>query len=318
MAETPEGEPVSQPTSKNSARREAARRKAQEIQQQEQRRRRRRRLLTQLSIVLGLLIVAALVVGLVNVLSRPSGKAPANMASGGILLGKGLKAERTSAPAVNADPVFKENGTEERPLVQVYLDYMCPFCGQFEQQNTDFLRTQVADGSAQLQIHPVAALDAASTTNYSTRAANAAAAVATYAPDSFFDFNTLMFTNQPEEQSAGLTDARIGDLAEQAVKKTGGSAAAVKNIRAAIKSQRFKGWVAEQTTWAQNHKVPGSNKSKPPLQIGTPVVYVNGKYWTNDFSGSKALSFTTFFTKVASGDSSAAAVSPSPSASPSS
>ena len=147
MAETPsDGAGDGTARSPKSARREAARQKAQRIQQDEQRRVRRRRLITQLSIVLGIVVVAVLVVGLVQVLSRPSGSAPQNMASGGILLGKGLKAERTSAPAVDADPTFGTVGTKKSPKVQVYLDYMCPYCGQFARQNSGFLRTQVASG----------------------------------------------------------------------------------------------------------------------------------------------------------------------------
>lgn len=314
MAETPsDGAGDGTAQSPKSARREAARQKAQRIQQEEQRRVRRRRLITQLSIVLGIVVVAVLVIGLVQVLSRPSGSAPQNMASGGILLGKGLKAERTAASAVDADPTFGAVGTKKSPKVQVYLDYMCPYCGQFERQNSGFLRTQVESGKTQLEIHPVAFLDSMSTTNYSTRAANAAAAVATYAPNSFFDFNTLMFANQPDEQSTGFSDTKIGDIAAKAIRQSKGPTSAIAKIRAAIKSQKFKGWVTAQTSWAQKHKVPNTNKSKAPLQIGTPVVFVNGKYWTNNFTD--ADSFSTFFAKTVSGSETDAAVSASPSAS---
>ena len=62
----------------------------------------------------------------------------------------------------------------------------------------------------------MAFLDRASTTNYSSRALDAAAAVVDTAPGSFQAFHDLLYANQPEEGSAGLTDAQLLDYAVQA------------------------------------------------------------------------------------------------------
>src|SRR5665648_586330 len=63
-------------------------------------------------------------------------------------------------------------------VVSVYVDYMCPYCGQFEQVNGPILDQLRGEGTIVVEYHPVSILDEASLgTAYSTRAAAAAARV---------------------------------------------------------------------------------------------------------------------------------------------
>src|ERR1700720_1623875 len=55
--------------------------------------------------------------------------------------------------------------------VDTYIDFLCPFCRQFELSSGEALATMVADGLISLAYHPMNFLDAASTTRYSSRAA---------------------------------------------------------------------------------------------------------------------------------------------------
>ena len=48
--------------------------------------------------------------------------------------------------------------------VEVYSDYMCPNCGQFEQLNSDTLDGMVQDGTIVYEYHLVSILDRAVTT----------------------------------------------------------------------------------------------------------------------------------------------------------
>jgi protein-disulfide isomerase len=97
--------------------------------------------------------------------------------------------------------------------LEVYLDYMCPFCGRFDRANADELSRLVADSTVRLELYPLSFLDEASNgTRYSTRTANAAATVADRAPDKLLAFNQALFAEQPPEGSKGLTDERIADL----------------------------------------------------------------------------------------------------------
>src|SRR5665647_2050584 len=79
-------------------------------------------------------------------------------------------------------------------VVSVYVDYMCPYCGQFEAVNGPTLDQLRGDGTIIVEYHPVSILDEASLgTAYSTRAAAAAALVADQAPEAFVAFNTALF-----------------------------------------------------------------------------------------------------------------------------
>lgn len=75
----------------------------------------------------------------------------------------------------------------------------------------------VDDGTVLLRIHPMNFLDDASLgTKYSTRAANAFVTVWKAEPDKALAFNKLLFANQPKENTTGLTDAQIAQIASQA------------------------------------------------------------------------------------------------------
>src|SRR5665647_1489277 len=90
-------------------------------------------------------------------------------------------------------------------VVSVYADYMCPYCGQFEQVNGPTLDQLRGDGTIVVEYHPVSILDGASLgTAYSTRAAAAVALVADQAPEAFIAFNTALFATQPAENTCLL------------------------------------------------------------------------------------------------------------------
>lgn len=104
-----------------------------------------------------------------------------------------------------------------KPVLEVHLDFMCPYCGQFEEINGDDLATMVANEEATVHIVPRRFLDTASTTgDYSSRAANAMVCVWEDDPANVIPFQQLMFANQPAEGSAGLTDEQILGYAQEA------------------------------------------------------------------------------------------------------
>jgi protein-disulfide isomerase len=122
----------------------------------------------------------------------------------------------------------------------MYEDFQCPVCKEFEAADGAALKSWQQAGIVQLVYHPVSFLDRASTTNYSTRALEAAASVQNSSPGSFQAFHDLLYANQPPEGSAGLTDAKLADLAAQA----GADRATVASD---LNSQRFKGWTVQAT-----------------------------------------------------------------------
>ena len=94
--------------------------------------------------------------------------------------------------------------------VDVFIDFLCPFCRQFELSAGEALAAMVAAGQISLVYHPMDFLDAASTTRYSTRAAAAAGCAAD--GGRFAGYAHALFVDQPPEGGAGLTDARLIEI----------------------------------------------------------------------------------------------------------
>lgn len=278
--------------SKNQ-RRDAAREKARELREAQKKKEKRSRLLLQGGIVLGVLVVIAIVALVISSSVKPAGPGPANMASDGIVIGKDLVAARTAALAADAEPIPSAGlGQDGVVDIRVYLDYLCPICGVFEAANGDQIRTWVESGIATVELHPVAILDNASLgTKYSTRAANAAACVANYAPDNFFDYNALLFINQPDEQTEGLSDDQLKTLLSTA------GVASAPAVETCIDDKRFSSWVSAATKRAVAVDASGNllivPVTKPATtQFGTPTILVNGVRYTGGVDDAAA--FATF------------------------
>ncbi len=118
---------------------------------------------------------------------------------------------------VNAAYAVTVGDAKAPVIVDIYQDYMCPFCGDFDRANASDLASLAAAGSVQLRLHPMNFLDEASKgTKYSTRAANALVTVFKAEPDKALAFNTALYAAQPAENTPGLTDAQIAQQAKAA------------------------------------------------------------------------------------------------------
>jgi protein-disulfide isomerase len=94
--------------------------------------------------------------------------------------------------------------------VDAFIDFLCPFCRRFELSSGEPLARMAADGQISLVYHPMNFLDAASTTNYSTRAASASGCAADQGR--FVEFARALFVDQPPEGGAGLSNAELADI----------------------------------------------------------------------------------------------------------
>lgn len=299
------------PRPSKNERRDVAREKAREQRLRQQRREKRNRVLLQASIGVVILAIVAIVAVIIVNSVRPPGPGPRNMANGGITIsGAKLTAERTGAPAADATPTPQATVGGGKVLIQAYEDFGCPACQQFEQTYGPQVQQLVTSGAAVVQYHPVAILDNRFTDGtYSTRAANAAAAVANWSPNSFAAFHALLYKTgvQPEEGGAGLTDDRLVELVKQ-VKPSN-----VAQIEQAIRDQRFKSWITDRTDEfvaktgsLADVKIPAKNRGS------TPTIVVNGQYWDG------TTNFGSFVTSVGGAISATPSASPTPSATASS
>lgn len=149
------------------------------------------------------------------------------------------------------------------PVLEIHLDFMCPYCGQFEEINGEDLQTIVENEEATVHLVPRRFLDTASTTgDYSTRAANALVCVYEDDPANTLEFQQLMFANQPAEGSAGLTHEEIWSYAEQA-----GASAEVKSC---MSEGTYNQWV-RQVSDPYGEENGG----------GTPYIEINGEQFQN-------------------------------------
>src|ERR1700722_10010638 len=91
--------------------------------------------------------------------------------------------------------------------VDAFIDFLCPFCRGFELSAGPALSGLVSGGQVSLAYHPMNFLDAASTTNYSTRAAAASGCAADRGR--FAEYAHALFVEQPPEGGPGRTDAEL-------------------------------------------------------------------------------------------------------------
>ncbi|HEY3437343.1 MAG TPA: thioredoxin domain-containing protein [Actinotalea sp.] len=239
------------PRPSKANRREDARAQALRLKEEQQRAARRQRTFAVAGLVAGvaiLAVVVALILGQANSTSLDKTAAPASAtASGGILVGKDGIAGKSDGAKAGA------------VTVALYSDFMCPICKSFEQINGATLDQLRESGDIVMEYHPVSILDrAAMGTQYSTRAANAAATVADQAPDKFLPFMTSLFADQPAENTVGLSDDQI---AQHAV-----DAGVPQAVADTFTKGTFTSWVGAATEQA----------SKDLGQLGTPTILLNG------------------------------------------
>ena len=165
-----------------------------------------------------------------------------------------------------------------KTTVDTYIDPMCPYCGQFERANGRALAGKVNDGTITLRVHPLNFLDPNSQgTNYSSRAGSALTCVAASDPKATLTYLSALYANQPEEQSSGLTDAKLVSLAH---------GVGATSVDSCIKSHKYAGWLTRNTENALNGPIPGADIKSIK---GTPTVLVNGHSYSGDITDTKAL-----------------------------
>ena len=180
------------------------------------------------------------------------------------LIGWGVAAgqEKEKTAALTVPSVAVDDGTAfavgTGPVkIDIYEDFICPACGNFEKTAGATIDQLVAAKKVTVQYHPIAILDRASSTEYSTRAAAASAAAAQ--GGKFAEYHKALFANQPAEGSAGLDDAELIELGRSV----------------GLTDQAFADAVNNGTYEAWATKVTDTSASRGVNQ--TPTVLVGGK-----------------------------------------
>ncbi|MCT9868396.1 DsbA family protein [Paenarthrobacter aurescens] len=272
--------PANEPRLSKAERTAQAREKAREIREAQLKKEKRNKLLVGWGIVVAVVVIIAVVAFVIvgnmqnNAPIADQGPTPANgNVHGGVTLlanSEVVKSEPAtvnvadvpSPPATKPATVTVPGGEAEagKPVkVIAYIDFICPVCKQFETAYGESLTNLRNEGKISLEYRPLGFLDRQSTTNYSSRAANAAACVVNSSPEKYADFFNLLFERQPAEGGAGISDNDLKAMATEI-----GAA----NIDSCVDSKQFRPWVKVATQEAAAIGI-----------TGTPTVFIDGKQW---------------------------------------
>jgi protein-disulfide isomerase len=147
-----------------------------------------------------------------------------------------------------------------KPVLELWEDFQCPACGDFEAMFGPTVDEIIASGDAQVIFRSTSFLDANFPGDHSKRAAAAfGCAVDAGKGD---EFKTLVYANQPATEGDGWTDQQLLAFGEQA------------GITGDTKAT-FDKCVTDRTyvTWAVN----GTEAMKAAGVPGTPGIYLNGE-----------------------------------------
>ncbi|QOT18153.1 MULTISPECIES: DsbA family protein [Paenarthrobacter] len=272
--------PANEPRLSKAERTAQAREQARKIREEQLKKEKRNKLLIGWGIVVAvvaILVIIALVVVQNIQNSAPiadSGPTPANgNVHGGVTLLANNEVVKSEPATVNvADvpaPLTTKPATVAAPgaeaeagkpvKVVAYIDFICPVCKRFETTYGESLTNLRNEGKISLEYRPLGFLDQQSTTNYSSRAANAAACVVNTSPEKYADFFNLLFERQPSEGGAGISDKDLKAMATEV-----GAA----SIDSCVDNKEFRPYVKVATQEAAAIGI-----------TGTPTVFVDGKQW---------------------------------------
>jgi protein-disulfide isomerase/uncharacterized membrane protein YphA (DoxX/SURF4 family) len=167
-------------------------------------------------------------------------------------------------------------GKKAAATVDVYEDFQCPHCLDFEKAVSKTMEADVRANRAQVRYHPLAFLDSASNGNqYSSRAANAALCASDVSIDTFVKFHDTLFgvvkgkQVQPTEGSSGRPNSDFVSYAQLA----GITGAKLTTFTQCVQTEQYKALVQGITDYASQHGVNA-----------TPTIKINGKTTNPDLA----------------------------------
>lgn len=262
---------------RNQSSGENAREQARRIQQEQQRRQRGASVLLRVGVVVvALVVVAGLAFFVLNRqsdgedFSASEGEAPAVAnEQGGITLTSADEiadgadmgevdasdvpgSGDSEAPVPGAEP--REEG--EKPHMIVYADANCVHCSNFETSQGEQIQQWLEDGDMTVEYRMLGMLDGNSTTNYSSRAANAITAMAVESPEDYLPYLEQVLAHQPEGE---LSNDELISIAQDDYGV---------DLSEPVEDNTYRAFVSYTTTQATEVGVEG-----------TPTIYIGDQSW---------------------------------------
>lgn len=157
--------------------------------------------------IAAVVVVAALVIGgVIWTISDKNKTEGQTIAAGGTSLAGDVTQKRDGV-------VVTVGKAGAKASIDVYADFLCPICGQFEKTYKTDVEKAINDGKLQVRYHMVPLLnDRSDPPGYSLDSANAALAAAD--AGKFLQFHDSLFANQPEEGKRGYDKAQLIKLGQ--------------------------------------------------------------------------------------------------------
>ncbi len=159
------------------------------------------------------------------------------------------------------------------PVVQVFLDYQCPFCRDLEKLHGKSLTDMAAKGEITLEYRTMNFLDAKLLNDASTRAAVAAACADTVG--AYSAYHDQVFANQPETEGVGYTAEQLRVTFPAAVGINGDN---LTKFQQCYDTRAMAGFVRTTNELANKAGVT----STPTLRVNGRAIDMNVAFSAND------------------------------------
>ena len=210
---------------------------------------RRRRIWLQVGIIAA---VAVLVIATVTTVALVRGRDRDAAGSTTPTVNTTVTVNGTSVPFAVDGSAIRVGPADAPARVDLWVDYSCPHCQEFEAANNTVLNQLIAGGDVSVSYHNIQIV-----TDYGTQAGSASACVAAEDPNRWLTFNSALYANH-NAQTDSWDAADFRAFAEQ----QGVNTAALDCITAA----RYTSWITTNTADAAAHQVQG-----------TPTMLLNGQ-----------------------------------------
>lgn len=180
--------------------------------------------------------------------------------------------------ATRNDTVVTAGSPTAPVTVDVYEDFLCPACQQFEQIYGDEITTALNEGKIKVNYHVIAILDRASTPpGYSTLAGNAGLCAADAGV--FPAFHAKLFAEQPAEGGPGKTPQELAAIGQQ----LGAQGDFANCVTANGQAQAIGD--ATNAAAANPAVAPGGRLSTPTVLLNGAQVEINDSDWLQRATG---------------------------------
>lgn len=227
-------------------RRAAARQAQQQAQQQAVAAAKRRKTISQVVIVAAVGAVAIAVVATAILLGRTGGNQATPQVSTTIPLNGAQVPFATDGSAIRLGP---DNAPAR---VDLWVDYSCSHCQEFEASNNSVLNSLIAGGNVAVSYHNIQIVS-----GYGTEAGSAGACVAVNDAAKWPEVNAALYANHNPETD-GWSATQLADFAAQQGVNS--------EAQTCIRESRYTRWIASNTQASAQQGVKG-----------TPTMFLNGQ-----------------------------------------